>query len=92
MHTGQETRVRYEVLLYHITNRGEDLKDWVEATNYKDAIKKAKEYSCKEGISSARAEKNIDYYYPESPEDIQDTIVEKSWIYKNGKLVGTYNF
>ena len=91
-HMGMDLRTRYEVSLYHMTKYGEDLKDWVSADGYRDAVKKAKELSKREDITSVAVVKNIDYYYPDKPEDIWDTIVEKRWEYRNGKLTGTFNF
>lgn len=92
MNIGMETKVRYEVTIFWMRNGFEDLKDWVVADGYRDAVKKAKEHSMKEGITHAEVVKNIDFFYPDTPRTIWDTQVEKRWFYTQGKLTMKADF
>ena len=92
MNIGMKTRVRYEVPLFKMRNGYEDLYDWIDAEGYRDAVMKAKKHSLKEGIIHAEVVKNIDFFYPDRPEQVMDTHVEKRWFYEKGKLTGKADF
>ena len=92
MNIGMKTRVRYEVPLFKMRNGYEDLYDWVDAEGYRDAVMKAKKYSLMEGIIHAEVVKNIDFFYPDRPEQVMDIHVEKRWFYEKGKLTGKADF
>ena len=87
-----ETRVRYEVSLFYMINGYEDLMDWVDVDGYRDAVKKAKQQSLKDGITHTEVVKKIEFFYPDDPESVWDTKVERRWIYTNGKLTRTTEF
>lgn len=87
-----ETRVRYEVVLFGMRNGYEDLMDWVDVDGYRDAVAKAKQHSLRDSITHTEVVKKIEFFYPDAPESVWDTKVERRWIYTNGKLTGTTEF
>lgn len=91
-HMGMVTRVRYEVYLFHLVGENEDFKDYLDADNYKGAVKTAKEYSFKDGITHTKVVKQIEFFYPGHPDDVSDCQVSKRWHYKKGKLTLTTDF
>ena len=91
-HNGMESRIHYEVSLFSLVRGFEDLTDSFWADNYKDAVKKAKEWSHRDGITHTEVIKNVEFYYSTDPDTIWDTQVEKRWMYAKGKLTGTSDY
>lgn len=87
-----ETRVRYEVSLFYMINGYEDLMDWVDVDGYRDAVKKAKQQSLKGEITHTEVIKKIEFFYPDAPESVWDTKVERRWFYTKGKLTRQTDF
>lgn len=87
-----ETKVRYEVVLFGMRNGYEDLMDWVDVDGYRDAVAKAKQQSLKCGITHTEVVKKIEFFYPDAPESVWDTKVERRWFYTKGKLTRQTEF
>lgn len=92
MNIGMETRVCYEVALFGMRNGYEDLMDWPDVYEYRDAVKKAKQQSLKDGITHTEVVKKIEFFYPDDPESVWDTKVERRWFYTKGKLTRQTEF